>query len=101
MDWFTDLKIEEADDDSVVKRNGTPNVLLQLKLTSSQEITVNMTIKLAASFVAVAILSAVFFTSSNADSMKSIQNAAASSDTTITPLNSPETPRDQVKDLTY
>ena len=66
----------------------------------------NMTEKFAASFVAVAAFSAILFTSANADSMKSAQSAAAPQASVQAmsvsgPLNSKETPADQLNDLQY
>jgi hypothetical protein len=66
----------------------------------------NMTDKFATSFVAVAAFSAILFTSANADSMKSAQSAAAPQASVHAmpisdPLNSKETPEDQLKDLQY
>jgi hypothetical protein len=66
----------------------------------------NMTQKFAASFVAVAAVSAFLFTSANAVSMKQSQSAdvaaaTSQSTSTIVPLNSPETPAAQLDDLQY
>lgn len=66
----------------------------------------NMTQKFAASFVAVAAVSAVLFTSANAVSLKPAQssNAASSSASApvaVAPLNSPETPAAQLSDMQY
>ena len=66
----------------------------------------NMTQKVAASFVAVAAVSAFLFSSANAVSMKSAQSANANpssvvSTPAIAPLNSPETPAAQLNDLQY
>ena len=67
----------------------------------------NMTGKISASFVAVAALSAVLFTSTSADSMKPDQSAAvalqssAQPATVIVALNAKETPESQLKDLQY
>lgn len=65
----------------------------------------NMTQKFAASFVAVAAVSAVLFTSATADSANKAQltaaNAASVSQSSIVPLNSPETPAEQLGDLQY
>ena len=103
MDWFTDFCVDKAEDDIVVKRNAIPNLPLQLNPTYRQGNIMNTTVKFAVSFVAVAALSAVLFNSSRADSLKSAQSAAAASQSgaTILPLNSPETPQSQVKDLIY
>ncbi len=63
----------------------------------------NTTAKFAASLVTVVALSAVLFTSSRADSMNAASASAAPSQSTanIQPANSPETPQDQLKDLSY
>jgi hypothetical protein len=63
----------------------------------------NTTLKFAASFVAVAAVSAVLFTSANADSAKQAQSVAAASisQSAVAPLNSPETPAEQLNDLQY
>lgn len=65
----------------------------------------NMTEKFAASFVAVAALSAVLFPSAGADSMKPAQAtvvaAVANASSAISPLNSKETPDAQLNDLQY
>ncbi|MEQ1518334.1 MAG: hypothetical protein ABL931_17780 [Usitatibacteraceae bacterium] len=64
----------------------------------------NMTQKFATSFVAVAAVSVVLFTSANADSMKHsqpVQVVAASQSLAVAPLNSPETPASQLDDLQY
>jgi cytochrome bd-type quinol oxidase subunit 1 len=64
----------------------------------------NMTQKFATSFVAIAAVSVVLFTSANADSMKQaqpVQVAAATQSVAVAPLNSPETPASQLNDLQY
>lgn len=65
----------------------------------------NMTQKFAASFVAVAAVSAVLFTSASADSAKQAQLTAAAatsvSQSSVAPLNSPETPAAQLSDMQY
>jgi hypothetical protein len=65
--------------------------------------TMNTTAKFAASLVAVVALSAIMFTTSRADSLNAAQAVASPSQSTaaIQPANSPETPQDQVKDLSY
>jgi len=71
----------------------------------------NMTEKFAATFVAVAALSAVLFPSANADSVQpagatvvtaanALQSTTASSPV-IGPLNSKETPAAQLNDMQY
>lgn len=65
----------------------------------------NKTHKIAASFFAVAAFSAIIFTTANADSMKPSQAspavAATSAQSVVAPLNSKETPQDQLKDMQY
>ena len=66
----------------------------------------NMTQKFAASFVAVAAVSAVLFTSANAVSLKSAQSgnvapSSVSASVVVAPLNSPETPAAQLSDMQY
>jgi hypothetical protein len=69
----------------------------------TQGMTMNTTTKFAASLVAVVALSAVMFTSSRADSMNAASSTTAPSQSTanIQPANSPETPQDQLSDLSY
>lgn len=65
----------------------------------------NTTFKFAASFVTVAAVSAVLFTSASADSTKQAQSnavvAANVAQSNATPLNSPETPAATLNDLQY
>ena len=67
----------------------------------------NTTFKFAASFLAVAAVSAVLFTSASADSTKQAQSRAANlanaaqSASVVAPLNSPETPAAKLNDLQY
>ena len=72
----------------------------------------NMTEKVATSLIAIAAFSAILFTSTSADSMKPAQSdpvgvAADASQTRVEPspangpLNSKETPQEQLKDLQY
>lgn len=66
----------------------------------------NMTQKVAASFVAVAAVSVILFTSAGAVSMNPAQsnNVVQSSVAVaaiVVPLNSPETPAAQLSDLQY
>jgi hypothetical protein len=65
----------------------------------------NMIGKFAASLVAVAAFSAIIFASTSADSMKPAQSATVVATTDAPqasgPLNSKETPQEQLKDLQY
>ena len=104
MGWFTDSASDQAEDGTVVEHSGTEKRNPPIDPTSTQETAMNKTVKITASFLAVAALSAVLFTGSRADSMNSAAVAtgvSSQSNATIKPLNSPETPQDQVKDLTY
>ena len=66
----------------------------------------NLTEKIAASFVAVAALSAILFPSANADSLNQAQSAIVVA-ATVAPasasgaVNSKETPQAQLNDLQY
>ena len=62
----------------------------------------NMTEKFAASLVAVTAFSAIIFASASADSLKPAQSAAVVEPAPASgPLNSNETPQEQLKDLQY
>jgi hypothetical protein len=65
----------------------------------------NMIAKFATGLVAVAAFGAIIFASTSADSMKPAQSATvvAKTDASLTsaPLNSKETPQEQLKDLQY
>ncbi len=66
----------------------------------------NMTQKFAASFVAVAAVSAILFTSANAVSLKPAQSSSVATSgvnapVAVAPLNSPETPAAQLSDMQY